>query len=151
MLGLLLTSVGVGGVAGGWVAAKCMRFTRQGIVQACAVFAMSAAFLALAAAPAVPLACAALAIAGTGEMVHFTSSQATLQMCVPETMRGRMASLQQLCPGFISIGVLVAGVVADLIGVQLLTVFAGAASAALTALMLTRRVGLGRMRVPQEA
>ena len=62
VLGLLLTSVGTGGVAGGWLAARCMRFARQGLVQACAVFTMCAAFMVLAVAPGVALACAALAV-----------------------------------------------------------------------------------------
>ena len=147
VLGLLLTSVGVGGVAGGWLASRCMHFTRQGLVQACAVFVMCAAFVVLSVAPSVALACAALAVAGTGEMVHFTSSQATLQMCVPEAMRGRIASLQQLCPGFISIGVLFAGVLAEFMGVQLLTGLVAAATALLTALLLTPRGGLSAVRV----
>ena len=34
VLGVLLTSVGAGGVAGGWLAGKCMRYARQGMVQA---------------------------------------------------------------------------------------------------------------------
>mgnify|MGYP001596628824 FL=1 len=80
-------------------------------------------------------------------MVHFTSSQATLQMSVPEAMRGRMASLQQLCPGFISIGVLIAGVLTDFMGVQLLTGLVAAVTAVLTALLLTPRGGLNAVRV----
>ena len=147
VLGLLLTSVGAGGVAGGWLAARCMRFPRQGLVQACAVFVMCAAFVVLAVAPSVALACAALAAAGVGEMVHFTSSQATLQMSVPEAMRGRMASLQQLCPAFISVGVLVAGLLTDFMGVQLLTGLVAAVTAMLTALLLTPRGGLSAVRL----
>ena len=147
VLGVLLTSVGAGGVAGGWLAGKCMRFPRQGVVQACAIFVMSAAFLGLAVAPSVAFACAALALAGAGEMVLFTSNQATLQMCVPESMRGRMASLQQLYPGFISLGVLAEGVLADVIGIQLVTALTGIAAAALTGVLLTSRAGLGAVRV----
>jgi MFS family permease len=147
VLGMLMTSVGVGGVAGGWIAGKCMRFARQGLVQACAIFAMSIAFAALALAPSVPFACVALAAGGVGEMVHFTSNQATLQMCVPEAMRGRMASLLQFYPGFISLGVLVAGVLADVIGIQLLTGLLAATAAALTGLLLTPRGGLSAVRV----
>jgi len=147
VLGLLLTSVGVGGVAGGWLASRCMHFARQGLVQACAVFAMCAAFVVLAVAPVVAVACAALVAAGMGEMVHFTSSQATLQMSVPEAMRGRIASLQQLCPGFISIGVLFAGVLAEILDVQLVTGLMAAVTAMLTALLLTARGGLGAVQV----
>jgi MFS family permease len=147
VLGMLMTSVGAGGVAGGWIAGKCMRYARQGLVQACAIFWMSIAFTALAFAPSVPLACAALAAAGVGEMVHFTSNQATLQMCVPEAMRGRIASLLQFYPGFISLGVLFSGVLAEVIGIQLLTGLLAATAAALTALLLSSRGGLGAVRV----
>lgn len=146
-LGLLMTSVGVGGIAGGWLAGRCMRYARQGVVQAYAIFTMSAAFIVLAAAPTVLLACAALAVAGVAEMVHFTSNQASLQMCVPTAMRGRIASLQQLYPGFVSIGVLVAGVLAEFLGIRLITVLLAAITAALTGMLLTARVGLGAVRV----
>jgi MFS family permease len=147
VLGMLMTSVGTGGVAGGWIAGKCMRFERQGLVQACAVFTMSIAFAALALAPSVPFACAALAVGGVGEMVHFTSNQATLQMCVPEAMRGRIASLLQFYPGFISLGVMFAGVLADVIGIQLLTGLLAVTAAAVTGLLLTPRGGLSAVRV----
>ena len=80
-------------------------------------------------------------------MVHFTSNQATLQMCVPEAMRGRMASLLQFYPGFISLGVFVAGVLADVTGIQLLTGLLAATAAAFTGLLLTPRGGLNAVRV----
>lgn len=147
VLGLLMTSVGVGGIAGGWLAGRCMRYPRQGLVQAYAIFVMSAAFIALAAAPTVPLACAALTVAGLAEMVHFTSNQASLQMCVPVAMRGRVASLQQLYPGFVSIGVLVAGVLAEFFGMRLITVLVAVITAAFTGVLLTTRAGLGAVRV----
>jgi MFS family permease len=147
VLGMLLTSVGVGGVAGGWLAGECMRYVRQGIVQAYAIFVMSAAFIGLAFAPGVAYACAALALAGAGEILLFTSNQATLQICVPQAMRGRMASLQQLYPGFIGLGVLTEGVLVDLIGIRFVTVIIAIAAAALTGALLTARGGLGAVRV----
>ena len=147
VLGMLLTSVGVGGVAGGWLAGKCMRYVRQGMVQAYAIFVMSAAFIGLAFAPGVAYACAALALAGAGEILLFTSNQATLQICVPQAMRGRMASLQQLYPGFIGLGVLTEGVLVDLIGIRFVTVIIAIAAAALTGALLTARGGLGAVRV----
>ena len=147
VLGMLLTSVGIGGVAGGWFASRCMHFPRQGMVQGCAVLAMCAAFLFLAVAPGVLLACAALIVAGLAEMVLFTSNQATLQMVVPETMRGRIASLLQLYPAFASVGIMLEGVVADWIGIQAVTVLIALACAALTLFLLSPRGGLAAVRV----
>ena len=147
VLGILLTSIGVGGVGGGWVASKCMQFPRQGVVQACAVLAMCAGFLVLSVAPTVPVACAALMAAGLAEMVLFTSNQATLQLVVPEAMRGRIASLLQLYPGFISLGIMFEGMLADHMGIQQMTVLVTLLAAALTLFLLTPRGGLARVSV----
>lgn len=147
VLGMLLTSIGAGGVAGSWAASHCMRFPRQGVVQAAAVLAMCAAFLVLAAAPGVAVACAALAAAGLAEMVLFTSNQATLQLLVPEAMRGRIASLLQLYPGFVSIGIMLEGLLADVIGIQRVTVLIAAVTAAVVLFLLSPRGGLARVRV----
>jgi hypothetical protein len=147
VLGMLLTSVGIGGVAGGWFASKFMHFPRQGVVQGCAVLVMCAGFLILAWAPGVAFACAALIVSGLAEMVLFTSNQATLQMVVTESMRGRMASLQQLYPGFVSIGIMIEGVLADWIGIQWVTVLIALTTAALTLFLLSSRGGLSGVRV----
>lgn len=147
VLGMLLTSVGVGGVAGGWCASKFMHFQRQGVVQGCAVLAMCLGFLGLSAAPSVALACAALVVSGLAEMVLFTSNQATLQMVVPEAMRGRIASLLQLYPGFASVGIMLEGVLADWIGIQWVTVLIALTTASITAFLLSARGGLAAVRV----
>ena len=147
VLGMLLTSIGIGGVGGGWVASTCMRFPRQGVVQACAVLAMSLGFLVLSVAPTVPVACLALVAAGLAEMVLFTSNQATLQLMVPDAMRGRIASLLQLYPAFVSVGIMFEGVLADYIGVQWVTVLMALLAAALTLFLLSPRGGLAGVRV----
>ena len=146
VLGMLLTSVGVGGVGGSWFASKCMLSQKQGVVQACAVYAMCAGFLLLSAAPSVAWACAALIASGSAEMVLFTSNQATLQMCVPENMRGRITSLQQLYPGFVSVGIMIEGIVADWIGIQWVTVLIALTTAILTTVLLVFG-GLAKVRV----
>ena len=147
VLGILLTSIGVGGVGGGWVASKCMQFPQQGVVQACAVLAMCAGFLVLSIAPTVPVACAALMAAGLGEMVLFTSNQAMLQLMAPVAMRGRIASLLQLYPGFIGVGIMFEGMLADHIGIQAVTVLIALFAAALTLFLLSPRGGLARVRL----
>ncbi len=147
VLGMLLTSVGIGGVAGGVFASRFMHFPRQGVVQGCAVLVMCAGFLVLAVSPSVVIACVALIVSGLAEMVLFTSNQASLQMVVTESMRGRMASLQQLYPGFVSIGIMIEGVLADWIGIQKVTVLIALTTAALTLFLLSSRGGLSAVRV----
>ncbi|HEX2828537.1 MAG TPA: MFS transporter [Burkholderiales bacterium] len=118
-LGLMLSAVGVGGILGGLVAAWTSRYDQTGLVQmlALAVFAFS--LVAFAVSPNVAVAVVFLAIAGIAEMVHHTVHVTTLQMCAPEHLRGRIASLLPIFPAFISIGALLAGVVADLLGPEM--------------------------------
>lgn len=121
-LGLLLSAVGVGGVLGGVVAAWISRYDQSGLIQmlALAVFAFS--LIAFAMSSSIAVAVVFLAIAGIAEMVHHTVHVTTLQMCAPEHMRGRIASLLPIFPAFISVGALVAGVLADFLGPELVVI-----------------------------
>jgi MFS transporter, DHA1 family, staphyloferrin A biosynthesis exporter len=112
-LGLMLSAVGVGGIVGGLAAAWTTRYDRTGLVQTLALVVFGASLFCFAMAPAIEFAVFWLAMAGIAEMVHFTIHVTTLQMCAPEHMRGRMASLLPLFPAFISVGSLGAGVLAD--------------------------------------
>ena len=117
-LGLLLTAVGVGGTFGGFAANALAHVERQGLVQAAWVIVMSAAIVGVAASPTIAWALVFTAIAGAAEMAHWASNAAVLQMSAPEAMRGRMSSLLMLNPGLISVGALIAGPLADLLGVR---------------------------------
>lgn len=121
-LGLLLSAVGVGGVLGGVVAAWISRYDQSGLIQmlALAVFAFS--LIAFAMSSSIAVAVVFLAIAGIAEMVHHTVHVTTLQMCAPEHMRGRIASLLPIFPAFISVGALVAGILADFLGPELVVI-----------------------------
>ena len=127
-LGILLSAVGVGGIAGGVVAAWATRFEQTGLVQTLALAVFAFALIAFAVSPTIGVAVIFLVIAGVAEMVHHTLYVTTLQMCAPESMRGRMASMVPVFPAFISVGALLAGVCADLIGAEFVVIiFAGAA------------------------
>lgn len=121
-LGLMLSAVGVGGILGGIAAAWTTRYDRTGLVQTLALLAFGASLLLFALAPNLEVAVLWLALAGIAEMVHFTLHVTTLQMCAPEHMRGRMASLLPMFPAFISVGALMAGVLADLMRVEAVVV-----------------------------
>jgi MFS family permease len=134
-LGLMLSSVGVGGIVGGLVSAWVARYDQTGLVQmlALAVFAFS--LVAFAVSPTVPVAVIFLALAGVAEMVHQTVHVTTLQMCAPEHLRGRIASLLPIFPAFISVGSLVAGMLADLLGPEMVVIVL--AAIALTVIVVT--------------
>ncbi len=115
-LGLLLSAVGVGGVMGGIAVGWLTRFDRVGRMQTLALIAFAGSLIAFAMSPSIGLALAFLVCAGMAEMVAQTLQVTTLQMCAPEHMRGRVASLLPIFPAFISIGGFTAGIGADLVG-----------------------------------
>lgn len=132
-LGLLLSAVGVGGVAGGVLAAWLTQYDRVGYVQTGAVLAFAAGLIGFAYSPTIPVAVFFLIVAGMAEMVHATLHVTTLQMCATADMRGRIASLLPLFPAFISVGSMTSGAGADGIG-PALTVLVTALGAAAIAI-----------------
>jgi len=117
-LGFMLSAVGVGGIVGGIAAAWTTRYDRTGLVQTLALVVFGASLLCFALSPTIELAAFWLAIAGVAEMIHFTIHVTTLQMCAPENMRGRMAALLPMFPAFISVGSLIAGLLADVLPLE---------------------------------
>ena len=130
-LGLLLTAVGAGGTLGGFAAGALGRVERQGLVQAAWVLVMCAAVAGVAASPSLAVAMVFAGLGGAAEMAHMASNMGMLQMSAPEAMRGRISSLLMLNPALISIGALLAGPLADLLGARgaSLALAAGAAAA----------------------
>jgi MFS family permease len=128
-LGVLLTSVGLGGTLGGLIANALARRERQGLLQAGWIAAMAGAILGVAASPTLSIAAACAFFGGIAEMALTASNMAVLQLSAPEAMRGRIASLMLLYPAMISTGSFLAGPLADLLGAR-------GASAALAATAL---------------
>lgn len=117
-LGWLLTAVGIGGTLGGVAANLLARVERQGLVQAAWIGVMAAAVAGVSASPSLAVAMAFALAGGLAEMAHMASNIAMLQMAAPEAMRGRISALMMLNPALISVGALIAGPLADLLGVR---------------------------------
>ena len=148
----MLSAVGAGGIVGCVIAAWAARIDRVGLVQMMSLGAFAAALGGFALSPSVPVALFFLAIAGAAEMVHAASHVTTLQMCAPEHLRGRVASLLPVFPAFIAVGSFIAGASADFFGAPvvvlvsavlgaLVALLAWRQSAALRDLRLSRLVG----------
>jgi len=146
-LGLLLTAVGVGGTLGGFAANALARVERQALVQAAWVLVMAAAIVGLAASPSLAWALVFTGIGGAAEMAHWASNAAVLQMSAPEAMRGRISSLLMLNPGLISVGALLAGPLADLLGVRGASLALAAAAAAAVLLLYFLSPALREMKL----
>jgi MFS family permease len=131
-LGLLLSAVGAGGILGGVIAASVSRYDRIGLLQIGALLAFALSLVGFALSPGFAAALMFLMVAGAAEMVLATSNVTALQMCAPQEMRGRIASLLTVFPALISVGALTSGMGADLLGPQMLVVLLAAIAICLT-------------------
>jgi len=141
-LGTLLSAVGVGGILGGLVAAWATRCDRSGLVQVLALVVFAASLFCFAVSPTIAFAVGFLVIAGIAEMVHHTIHVTTLQMCAPEHMRGRVASLLPVFPAFISVGALASGLAADVMGAEIVVILFVTVAVAVVAVAWTRSAAL---------
>ena len=148
-LGLLLSAVGVGGVLGGIAAAWITRYDRVGLVQTAALFAFAGSLAGFALSPSIPVAIVFLVAAGIAEMVHHTIHVTTLQMCAPERMRGRVASLLPVFPAFISVGALTSGIAADHLGAPAAVVVLAVAATCIVALAWARSASFRRVKLSE--
>ena len=144
-LGLLLAAVGVGGVIGGFVATATAHHERIGRVQTLALVMFALSLVGFALSPNMAVAVLFLIGAGTAEMVHAASNVTTLQMCAPQELRGRIASLIPVFPAFIALGSLTSGMGADLLGVQTLVILLALVGAGIAGIAWTRSVALRRL------
>ncbi len=132
VLGILVSSVGVGGIAGGIVSASLDRFERRGVLQLAALLATSLSLIAFTFCRSLPPALLTLACAGFCEMIYLTTNQTLLQLSIPDAMRGRVMGIVALNNGLWPVGAVIAGVGADLIGPRAVTVVLGAVAAAVS-------------------
>jgi MFS family permease len=146
-LGLLLSAVGVGGILGGLVAAWIARYDHTGLIQTLALAVFAFSLIAFAFSPDLATAVGFLVVAGVAEMVHHTVHVTTLQMCAPEHMRGRVASLLPVFPAFISVGALIAGVCADLIAPDLVVILFAVLALAVVITAWVRSTALREVRM----
>jgi MFS family permease len=141
--GMLLAGVGVGATLGGLMTVWLARFDRQGAIQIGAMLVYCASIAGLAVSPSLLAALPLAVLGGVSEVVFTTSQMTTLQMAAPEAMRGRVSSLIQLFPAFISLGATVCGALAQALGPRpACALLAGICAI----IVLTLYAGSGRLR-----
>jgi len=116
VLGLLISSVGVGGFAGGMVTASLGRIERRGLVQLASLFLLSMTLIGFAFTETLWAAFSLLALSGFFEMIFLTTNQTLLQLSIPDHLRGRVTSVVNLYSVLFPIGALMAGAGSDLLG-----------------------------------
>lgn len=116
VLGLLMSSVGVGGIAGGVVTASLGRIERRGLVQLASLFLLSITLIGFAFTTTLWTAFVLMAWAGFFETIFQTTNQTLLQLSIPDNLRGRITSVVNLNYIVFSMGALIAGSGSDLLG-----------------------------------
>lgn len=120
-LGALLSAVGVGGIAGGFVTTALGRVERRGAIQLGALLLLSFSLIGFGLSTALWTALVCLGLAGFFEMIFLTTNQTLLQLSIPNELRGRVTGIITLNAGLMPVGALVAGFGADIFGPRLIT------------------------------
>jgi MFS family permease len=138
--GVLFTAIGAGSLVGTLTLASFGDVRNKARVFYVALTVAISMGIAFAWTRSLPLALVVLGVQGAFQMAYFSLNNATLQMIVPDNMRGRVVSLNMLDTAVIPLGGLVGGLLADWIGAAWALsiiaiaglVFVGAAFVALT-------------------
>ena len=145
-LGVLIGSIGFGGLFGGLLTASLNRVDRRGMLQLVSllIFSISETVFSVLAwwTGDLWLSVPFLVIAGVAESLYTTTNTTVLQLLAPEHLRGSMASVLQLAMLVMPIGGMVAGVSADVFGAPAVgaTMTFIAFAIGLTILVLSRRM-----------
>jgi MFS family permease len=135
VLGLMMSSVGVGGIFGGLVAASLGHVDRRGIVQLAALFLTSLSLIGFGLSTDLWLATLLFGVSGFFEMIFLTSNQTLLQLSIPDALRGRVTSITTLSAGLSPLGGMIAGAGADVVGPRAMTLVLSAIAAAVPVLV----------------
>jgi len=118
-LGFLMTATGIGAVAGALYMASRRTVLGLGRVMVVATLAFGGGLVAFGLARTIWLALIVLVVVGAGFMTEMASTNTILQTIVEERLRGRvMAFYTMAFLGTAPIGSLLAGIVADRVGVS---------------------------------
>jgi predicted MFS family arabinose efflux permease len=125
--GLLMATLGIGAVAGGVTLAALGRGRPPVAALATPALLLATCLGALAAVHSVPVAAALLFVMGFCGILFMAGSNSTVQLTVPDELRGRVLSLNTLvAAGSTPIGAFLVGSVAEAAGVAAALLVAGA-------------------------
>ena len=137
VLGFLMASVGVGGIAGGFVTASLGYLERRGLLQIASLLLLSLLLIGFAFSTKLLIALALLALAGFFEMIFLTTNQTLIQLSIPDSLRGRVTSVVNLHMALMPLGGLIAGIGSDLLGgPKMITIILAGIAAIITFIVL---------------
>ena len=136
-LGLLMSAVGAGFLAGTLLLASLGDIPRKGLMIIGCIALICVSMLAFALNPTVAMAYPIVALGSMGTMGYFSITGATMQSILPDGIRGRVSGIYILTFGAMPAGNLAAGIISENMGAPTATLIACAlVILAATALML---------------
>ncbi len=155
--GLLVTSWGAGTVLASVVFARSVR-RPLGVMLSAGIFALGAAFIGLAVAPSLPLACVASLVGGVGNGLEWPSLISLVQRLTPQHLQGQlMGAVESLAALCLAIGLPLGGALVALSSTRTAFLVVGLATVVTTvAFVRLTVVGLepgkgGRLGAPAAA
>lgn len=112
-LGLLLSAMGFGGLLGALTVASVRNVRRRGVLLLVAAVFVGLSMIGLSRTSWMPLALFWLVVIGMAHMTYMTTNNTILQTITPDEFRGRVMSLYMLDHGFVPLGGLMAGTLAQ--------------------------------------
>jgi MFS family permease len=145
-LGMMLTAVGAGALAGALLLASLGNSARKGMLLTIGNLVFPMMVLCFAFSQWLPLSLLFLAGAGFGFMTQNTTANTLVQIIVPDELRGRVMSVYMLVfQGFFPIGSLIAGSVAQRFGIPVGAIFGGSIALAFSLFQIWRVPQLRRL------
>ncbi len=124
-LGVLLGSMGVGALIGSMLVVTFSRFPHKGKVLFSAILTNGLLLIALSFTRSVVAAGSVLALVGFSQAVYMATNQMTVQLLVPDELRGRVTSLRMMTFGLSPLGLLPLSAVAQLLGTPVAVLLGG--------------------------
>jgi predicted MFS family arabinose efflux permease len=140
-LGLLLMSMGFGGLVGVTLLARFSQFRHKGAQSIAGFVGAALAVVVLSQVTSLWLAMVVLVVQQGFTQVAMTTNLTIVQSLSPDAMRGRVTGVYQMEIGMLTIGGVIAGAIASQWGVDVALLVAGLAGAAVIlfiALMTSR-------------
>jgi MFS family permease len=150
ILGILMSSVGVGGIMGGFATASLGRIERRGMLQIGALFLVTLFLIGFGFCTKLWIALFFLVFAGFFEMIFLATNQTLLQLSIPDHLRGRVTSIINVNMSLAPLGGMIAGIGSDLFGgPKMITIIMNGVAAGITALIFFASPSVRKYRMSE--
>lgn len=125
-LGVLQAATGVGGLVGALIVANLDSYPKKSRLLLAGGLAFGGFLILFAYSPSYYVALALLGAVGFGSMIAMTVNNTSIQLIIPDEVRGRVMSVMMMTWGLMPLGGVPAGIAAEHIGVRPVVAVGGA-------------------------